>query len=714
MKTKKENKDSLHVKYRPDTWDNVLGAKNKETVKSLIPVLKQGKQRSFLLIGEHGCGKTSIARLIAKEVGCDLSCFVEIDAAKYRGIDTIKHLLQGEGTYAPIFGDVTVVLLDEAHQLTTEGQNALLTSLDEPPSHLYWVLATTNPEKLLVTIRSRCDEYKVYPLEQPGTMELLLNTVEKENIEVPKAVLQKIAELSNGIPREAMVWLGRIIDFLNEHPGADEKELLARLGVVVEPIIEEPVEVPELSYPTSHLKNFEQLDDAIRLYGKDYKLLVKAVWYILFGQVIRPKIAKLGDNVSDCRMNFIFVVDSGKGKGNLKSVITEICESLGQEVGTNEQGHPEALIGTTAKNKGFTQTLGALSSDILIFDDEDRLVCGRDPWNSINRKYMTKALNLYGKNRITKPQAGVPKEHQISYLPKCSIQVLMHIDEEIPSEVISKGFFRRFLFLFPDIVFDDSIYDKRIDSITDNAQSLKILTDHLKEIQNWWKPSVPSTANLFTYKPPTTLELIFSEAAVERFRILHRLLIKFGKGHGKKVSKYTDMIGCSLENLFLGMIVILASSQMKNEIGDDVVELAFVDLIEFLDSNFKYIEEKVKGDIASGKKHPVGDDLNTCEWLKEIGGTSVANLKNKIGITQYKKFKKNKWIKSAQIGKYGSKVWLTVNLDGGKEDDSKISEVMKEYRKIIDSHPQVEIKFKAVGRMVRLEDIEFSETSLMS
>jgi DNA polymerase III subunit gamma/tau len=214
---------SLNIAYRPIDLESVIG--NKDNITSLQLMLARESElipHSFLLSGEAGCGKTTIGRIVARMLGAydpDRASnpdFREYNSSNTRGIDTIREI-EADAKYAPLSSPCIVYLMDEVHQATKDAQNALLKILEEPPRHVYFILCTTDPEKLLPTVRSRCVKFEVRTLLYDEVM-LLLNQVIASEIEegqFPKEVLVKIATECRGVPREALTLLEKVIDIDN-------------------------------------------------------------------------------------------------------------------------------------------------------------------------------------------------------------------------------------------------------------------------------------------------------------------------------------------------------------------------------------------------------------------------------------------------------------------------------------------------------------------
>lgn len=203
---------ALHIKHRPKTLDEVVG--NKSLVKSLEALLKRkasDRPRSYLFHGPSGCGKTTMARIMAAELGAKGMDFTEIDVADYRGIDTIRKLRE-RLQLRPVDGDVRAYILDETHMLTKEAQTALLKSLEDTPAHVCFFLCTTEPAKLLPTIRNRCQQMAVRALGEEEVEELLQGVAKAEEKRLSRKAREKIVSLCKGSPRTALTMLDSVID----------------------------------------------------------------------------------------------------------------------------------------------------------------------------------------------------------------------------------------------------------------------------------------------------------------------------------------------------------------------------------------------------------------------------------------------------------------------------------------------------------------------
>jgi len=214
-KVMSNDNNPLHTKYRPDTFEKFIG--NEATLEALKTVLRRevGIPPAFLFQGPAGCGKTTLARIVAKELGCSGPDLQEYNTANTRGIDTIREISMN-CSYAPLGGKCRVYILDECHRQTVDAQNALLKLLEEPPKGVFFILCTTDPERMLKTIRSRCQVFQLGTLQRAKLRNLLTTVCESEGVTISETILVSIVKASEGSPRQALVLLDQIIDIENE------------------------------------------------------------------------------------------------------------------------------------------------------------------------------------------------------------------------------------------------------------------------------------------------------------------------------------------------------------------------------------------------------------------------------------------------------------------------------------------------------------------
>lgn len=198
----------LYKKYRPRTFKTVEG--QDATIKQLTKMLK-GKRlpHSILFHGPSGCGKTTLARIVADKLGCKDHDLAELNCADIRGIDAVRQI-RSQVNLAPVVGKCRVWIIDEAHKLTNDAQNAFLKLLEDTPRTAYFFLATTEPQKLITTVRTRCTELPVELMSLTALRAMVSRVCKRENIELQEDVVDALLEAANGSARKVLVLLDQV------------------------------------------------------------------------------------------------------------------------------------------------------------------------------------------------------------------------------------------------------------------------------------------------------------------------------------------------------------------------------------------------------------------------------------------------------------------------------------------------------------------------
>ncbi|MFN0205656.1 MAG: DNA polymerase III subunit gamma/tau, partial [Planctomycetota bacterium] len=231
----------LARKYRPKSFEDLVGQES--VAKGLTQAITSGRiGHAFLFVGSRGTGKTSTARILARALNCEKgptpspcgkcdSCkgidegtdvdVVEIDAASNNSVDNIRELRE-RIAFSPMRGRFRITILDEVHMLSTGAFNALLKTLEEPPAHAKFIFATTAPEKIPDTIRSRCQYFEFRRIDESAIARRLADICKLENVNVSEPALQAIARAARGGMRDSLSLLDQLVAFSGSNPTEDD------------------------------------------------------------------------------------------------------------------------------------------------------------------------------------------------------------------------------------------------------------------------------------------------------------------------------------------------------------------------------------------------------------------------------------------------------------------------------------------------------------
>lgn len=459
---------------------------------------------------------------------------------------------------------------------------------------------------------------------------------------------------------------------------------------------------------TEHLPHFLRLKAITCLRGDIYDRIIKGVYYNLIGVLKAKTIVTVGQITTDLRMSITIPLPSGQGKKNFKQAIAQILTELEYDVHQPLSFHSQQLIGKVIqRGKGKTacwvQNAGYLSRDYLIFDEAYKMMTAKDEDIQETRRAVRIAKDRYKHNLVEKKMVDntFDESERLSYYPLVSICQFLQ-PRRLPTGVVEEGDLRRDLVLYEKGIANadkTEDYAARLRTHVDVDETVKVFCEHLKDV-------VKKTAN-HKFK--------FTEEALSKVEELHLSLVTQGFVHSDKAARFCSMIDWTLQDLLVRLCCLLSAAYGKSEVTPEAVELAYVDLSDFLQMGLDFVVDKVEGALDYGDewKGAHSKDQKCLEWLYQRGALSEESSKVRIyeyvdeiakirGIQddaaqkQYLKFRSEGWVDSRQEGQHDSKVWLTFKPEVvNRFEGSKGSKGSKHLREI---KQQIPSKISTLGR----------------
>ena len=343
----------LYRKYRPDKFENIIG--QDYSIQMLKNSIIHNKiSHAYLFTGPRGTGKTSTAKVFAKTINClnpvngeacgkCAACLafstspdiIEIDAASNNGVDDIRELINNV-KIAPSEGKYKIYIIDEVHMMTTSAFNALLLTLEEPPAHAVFIMATTNVENVPITILSRCQRFNFQKISLENLKKQIRKICDLEKIKITEEAIEEIAYLSEGGLRDALSLLDQLSS--NEEEITAEK-ILENYGSISSKFVKDLLKELSEGNVSSVIDKIQELENT----SSDYKIFIKKVVQELAHIAVLIKVNNYQGKFSFQQVkNLIFELNDVLNKININVNPYELIEIILLNVISNEENEIEA------------------------------------------------------------------------------------------------------------------------------------------------------------------------------------------------------------------------------------------------------------------------------------------------------------------------------------------------------------------------------------
>ena len=524
----------LYRKYRPKNLKEIVG--QKEIVQTLMNEFKNNQlNHAYLFAGPRGTGKTSIAKIIGKMVNCSnpngiepcekcencsnfnnkqASDIIEIDAASNNGVDEIREL-KNKVNLAPTTGKYKVYIIDEVHMLTTSAFNALLKTLEEPPSGVIFILATTEPRKIPITILSRCQRFNFKKIGLNQMKERLKLVSEKEKISVSDEALDLIVNFSDGGMRDALSLLDQLVAYSNNK--IDISEVYSLTGTLNENAIFELLN----SVYSKNVKNCYEIMEKYVDGGKNFFEIVDEIISFLKNVLIYLNCSNFNFSQEQCEMykKILNIVDD--------KIINESIDAMLDVRREIKNTDNEQLI----FELGIIRMINLVSP----VENNDKLDVITKKDDQKQKKNITKESNLNNeeyldelkKVRINNALALFNKKDLVSFKQKIS-DISDFLDDVNYSSVCSlildgelkaKGD-KNLIFVFKDRSLSQLFNSKisKVDSLlkkffNDDYKSISVFDDEWNLIKEEFNKSIKQNSNKFEVQEEPTKQMFVKKNA---------------------------------------------------------------------------------------------------------------------------------------------------------------------------------------------------------
>lgn len=336
---------ALYRKYRPSTFENVFGQDH--IVKTLKNAIYNNKiSHAYLFCGTRGTGKTTIAKIFSRMINClemkenmpcgkceictadnidDIADIIEIDAASNNGVDEIREL-KNKIKLVPVLCKYKVYIIDEVHMLSTGAFNALLKTLEEPPEHAIFILATTEPQKLPITIISRCQRFDFRKISINDIFKRLKYISDCEKIKIDDSALYEISRISDGALRDSICLLEQVSSFVEENKNIIVSDIYEIKGSIS---FDELINLVKFYLNNDNEKILQKIEE-MYLKGKDFNLISQDLLSI-FRNIYIHKKAEMYFNKQDIRnKEIIMELSNSFSTKQIENIIKKLDETINQ------------------------------------------------------------------------------------------------------------------------------------------------------------------------------------------------------------------------------------------------------------------------------------------------------------------------------------------------------------------------------------------------